>query len=146
MTRQPGLFLTEIICMAKFESSDLHIHTDCDTLYGFLSDFRNFEELLPEQVTNWKSDELTCSFTIPGFADLSMRINSKTPCRSIHIVSDGKNPADFTLDYLFIPSGDHCQLSIVFDVKLNPFLKTIASKPLQNFVNMLGEKLQERYP
>lgn len=131
--------------MTKFESTRLLINTDCETLFAFLSDFRNFEELVPDQVSNWQADELGCSFTIPQMADLSMRIGSKTHCRSIHIVSDGKNPTNFTLDYFFSPVDDKCEITIVFDVELNPFMKMLASKPLQHFVNLLGEKLQQRY-
>ncbi len=133
--------------MAKFESNSISLNTDCKTVFEFLGDFRNFESLLPSQVSNWKADESSCSFTIKDLSDLSMRIDAKYPHNNIHIVSEGKNPVDFQLDYFFRGKEDNkCQLSIVFDVKLNPFQKMVASNALQNFINMLADKLKERYP
>ncbi len=132
--------------MAKFESNFIKLQTNCETVFNFLVDFRNFESLLPSQVSNWKADESSCSFTIKDMADFNMRIDGKYPYRNIHIISDGKNPAKYVLDYFFRAIDQNtCQLSIVFDVELNPFQKMIASNALQNFVNMLGDKLRERY-
>ncbi|MDR4988476.1 MAG: hypothetical protein RG741_06540 [Bacteroidales bacterium] len=132
--------------MTTFENSDIALNTDCKTVFDFLGDFRNFESLLPSQVSNWQSDELSCSFTIQGLADLAMRIVSKFPHSNIHIVSEGKSPVEFSLDYFFRTTGENaCTVTIVFKVALNPFQKMVASNALQNFVNLLGEKLQERY-
>lgn len=132
--------------MAKFESDYITLNTDCKTVFDFLGDFRNFEDLLPSQVKNWKADQDSCSFTIEGMADLSMRIDGKYPHNNIHIVSDGKTPVAFKLDYFFRKRDDNsCQCSIVFDANLNPFQKMVASNALQNFVNMLADKLRERY-
>ncbi len=134
------------IVMTKFEERDILVNADCKTLYTFLSDFRNFEDLMPDQVKNWKAGPDTCSFTIEGLADLSMRIDGKFPHNSIRIVSDGKNPVNYRLEYFFSKAGeDKCRISIVFDVDLNPFMKAVASRPLQNFVGLLGEKLQKKY-
>ncbi len=132
--------------MAKFENNFIKLETDCITAFNFLGDFRNLESLLPAQVSNWKADESSCSFSIRDMADFSMRIDGKYPYRNIHIVSDGKNPASYVLDYFFRALDENsCQVSIVFDVNLNPFQKMVASNALQNFVNMLGDKLRERY-
>lgn len=132
--------------MAKFESNQTNLNTDCENVFNFLSDFRNFKELLPEQVKNWSADETSCKFTIEGLADLAMRIDGKYPHNNIHIVSDGKNPVDFKLDYYFRKESENsCLFSIVFDVDLNPFQKMVASNALRNFVNMLADKLRERY-
>ncbi len=132
--------------MAIFEKKNIPVHASCETVYSFLGDFRNFEDLMPEQVSHWKADESSCSFTIQGLADLSMRIDAKYPCSSISVVSEGKNPVNYRMDYFFSAKGDdQCSVSIVFDVDLNPFLKTMASGPLQHFVDMLAEKLQEKY-
>jgi carbon monoxide dehydrogenase subunit G len=132
--------------MTKFESNQVTLNTDCENVFTFLSDFRNFEELLPGQVKDWRADESSCKFTIEGLADLAMRIDGKYPYSNIHIVSDGKNPVDFKLDYYFTSKDDNgCRFSIVFDVDLNPFQKMLASNALQNFVNMLADKLRKRY-
>jgi len=130
--------------MAKFQSERVRVNAPDTEVFSFLADFRNFRDLMPPQIVNWQADEQSCSFTIQGMADMSMRMVSKTPNTSIHIVADGKNPIDYTLN-CFIAQGseDHSFAEIVFDADLNPFLKMVASGPLQNFVNMLAEKLKE---
>ena len=68
----------------------------------FLSDFNNFQRLMPDQVTNWQSTSDSCSFTIAGMATLGMRIQEKDAHSSIKVVRDGKAPFDFK------PDVHHC--------------------------------------
>ncbi|MFP4691428.1 MAG: hypothetical protein ACLFMU_05890 [Bacteroidales bacterium] len=132
--------------MATFEKNNIPVEADCEKVFSFLGDFRNFGELLPDKVQNSRAYENSCSFTIEGLADMSMRIDGKSPCRSIHIVPDGKAPVDFSLDYFFHEKGDQrCDVSIIFRVVLNPFMKTVASGPLQKLVDKLARKLQDHF-
>lgn len=130
--------------MTKFHSNKVRVNAPEEKVFEFLSDFRNFKDLMPPQIINWKADEQTCSFTIKGMADLSMRMINKNPFKNIHIAADGKNPINYTLDYFFSSADkEESFVEIVFDAELNPFLKMIASNPLQNLVNMIANKLQE---
>lgn len=132
--------------MAKFESDKVLLQADAATVYDFLSDFRNFESLLPSQVSNWQADDSSCSFTIQGVATLSMCIEEKTPHSNIHIVSCGKNPVEYTLDcFIYQEEGGRCSALLEFDAALNPFMKAVASRPLQNFVSLLAQKLQQHF-
>lgn len=132
--------------MAKFESEQVLLQADAQKVYHFLGDFRNFEGLLPDQVSNWQADESSCSFTIQGVASLSMCISEKTPYTNIHIVSCGKNPVQYTLDcFLREEEPGRCFAQLEFDAALNPFMKAVASRPLQNFVSLLAEKLQAHF-
>ncbi|MBW6497475.1 MAG: SRPBCC family protein [Bacteroidales bacterium] len=130
--------------MAKFQSERVQIDAPEQEVFEFLSDFRNFKDLMPPQIVNWKADEQSCSFTIQGMAELSMRMINKKPHSNIHIAAEGNNPIDYTLDCFFEPdAGGKSYAEIVFDAELNPFLSMVASRPLQNLVNMLADKLQE---
>lgn len=132
--------------MTEFISEKTRINASAKEVFDFLSDFRNFQHLMPEQIKNWKADQDHCSFTIEGMADLSMRIASKNPHKNIHIVADGKNPIDYTLDVFLFPDDENqCKAELVFNASLNPFIKAMASRPLQNFVEMLVKKLQEHF-
>lgn len=132
--------------MAKFESEKVLLAADATTVYDFLSDFRNFEDLVPDQVSGWQADASSCSFTIQGVASLSMCINEKTPYSNIHIVSCGKNPVEYTLDcFIFEEGAGQCSAKLEFDARLNPFMKAVASRPLQNFVSLMAQKLQQHF-
>ncbi len=132
--------------MTKFENNNILLHAACEEVFDFLADFRNFKSLLPDQVTNWQAGETHCSFTVRGMSDLSMRSESKRRPEHLSIVSEGKNPADFRLDFHISRNGeDGCRVSIVFDVDLSPFAKMLASKPLNHLVDTMGKKLRQRF-
>ena len=130
--------------MTILESKKTLIKNSPENIYAFMSDFNNFEKLMPEQVTNWKSTEDTCSFTISGMADLSMKIAEKVQSEYIKYEASVKNPFDYFLENKNIAADNNqCISQLIFHANLNPMLKMMASKPLQNFVNMLVEKLKE---
>ncbi len=130
--------------MSTFESDIREVDSPCQAVFDFLKDFRNFEKLLPEQVQNWQATAETCSFRIQGVADLAMRIAGTSACRNIHMVSDGETPVAFSLDFFLNPSSSGgCRISCVLEAELSPFVKMLASRPLQAFVDKVSGKLQE---
>ncbi len=132
--------------MTKFNSDRLTINAPASQVFDFLSDFTHFEPLMPDQVNNYKAKPDSCSFAIEGIAELNMRIASKVPNKNIHIVSDGKNPIDYTLDIFLLELDENtCLLEVDFNGKMNPFIKMMASKPLQKFVDTLAIKVQEYF-
>ncbi|MFO7998530.1 MAG: hypothetical protein R6U86_06050 [Bacteroidales bacterium] len=132
--------------MASFESEVHDVKAPCRKVFDFLSDFRNFENLMPEQIQDWQATETTCSFRIQGVANLHMRIAGKSACRNIHIVSDGANPVEFSLDIFLNKTDDEtCRVSVLFDAELSPFMKMMASRPLQSLVEMLSEKIEVHF-
>ncbi len=132
--------------MTKFQSKKVFVNASCEEVYEFMADFNNFEKLMPSKVSGWEATNDTCSFKIDGIGTLSMRIVSKQPGKSINIISDGDNPVEYKLDCYFFKYGkNQCEIAIDFDAELNSFMKMVASNPLQNFVNMLAEKVKEVY-
>lgn len=130
--------------MTRIESNIAEINNSPEKVYSFLSDLNNLEKLMPEQVINWKSTEDTCSFTIKGMTDLSMKISEKTPFSKVEIVPGEKAPFNFSLIInLQNPKENLCVAQIIFDAELNAMMEMLARKPLQNFVNMLAAKLKE---
>ena len=99
---------------------------------------------MPEQVTNWESNEDECTFTIAGMATLGMKISEKKPNDLIKVVRHGKAPFDFTLECLINKKSEmNTEVQLAFDADLNPMLKMMAVKPLTNFLNILVGKLKE---
>ncbi len=129
--------------MTEIKSEHIDIQNSSQKVFLFLSDFNNFEKLMPEQVVNWKSTTDSCSFTIKGMASLGMRHKSKVEFSEINLVSDGSSPFPFTLSCFLNDQGSSTNAQMILNADLNPMLKMMAKKPLQNFVNMLVNKLKE---
>lgn len=130
--------------MTSFKSETISLAQPASTAYSFLSDFNNFEKLMPEQVVNWQSTTDKCSFTIKGMADMAMYMKEKIePVRIVY--ASGKNSKiGFTLRFSINEISDTSStIATVLDADLNPMLKMMASRPLQNFVNIITGKLKE---
>jgi carbon monoxide dehydrogenase subunit G len=129
--------------MTTIESNEALVNKSAQDVYNFLSDFRNFEKLMPEQVMNWKADENECSFTIKGMASLGMKIKSKTPHSLIEIESSGKTPFGFVMKCMIADKQKQSGVKLILEADMNPMLKMMAERPLTNFLNLLANKLAE---
>lgn len=133
--------------MAKIESKKVQVAAPSHTVFEFLSDFSHFEKLLPaDKVSKVTIAEKVISFQINGLATIGMRLESSQSPNLLHIVSEGKNPFDFTLDiHLNEINASTTEAYLVFDGNMNPFLKMMVEKPLGQFFNQLADRLSDRY-
>lgn len=130
--------------MAKIESKEVTVNAPIQEVYDYLLNINNLQHLMPEdKVEKWESTEDSCSFQIKGLAKIGMRKESSQEPEKIHLVSEGKNPFEFTLDIMFTAADQQTKSKMIFDADVNPFMKMMIDKPLTNFFNMLAEKLVE---
>lgn len=130
--------------MVKLESHIVEVKNSNQKVFTFLSNMNNFEKLMPEQVINWNSTEINCSFTIKGMTDLSLSISEKIPYSKIVIIPGDKAPFMFNLICLINEnSTNNSTVQIVFQAELSTMMEMLAKNPLQNFVNALASKLKE---
>jgi hypothetical protein len=130
--------------LTKIESDTVDIGHSASYVFNYLTDFNNFQKLMPPQVTNWQASADECSFTINGMATIGMKITEKVPFSKISISSHGKVPFDFMLYVYLTETGENsCKGQLVFESELNPMMKMMVEKPLRNFFNMLAKKMQD---
>lgn len=129
--------------MTRLESDTVTVNKTAKEVFEFLSDFNNYQRLMPEQVTDWKSTTDECSFTIKGMASLGMKMKERVPFSTIVIEKNGKAPFDFFLTSALEDKGQQCEARLFFDADLNAMMKMMASKPLTNFLNLLASRLKD---
>jgi carbon monoxide dehydrogenase subunit G len=130
--------------MTTFESEQVNITRNQQLIFEFLSNFNNFEELMPSQVTDWQSDPERCSFTIQNMATLGMTYAEKSPFDHIKIISEGRSPFEFNMHCFLEPIADNStNVNLQLNADLNFMLKMVASKPLANFISILANKVKE---
>jgi len=128
----------------RIETDLVAINCPSEKVFNFLSNFDHFTSLLPEQVTNWQSTGDSCSFEVKGLATLGLRIMSTTPFTNISMKGEGKLPFGFTFDTSIKENSPlQCSVQLVINADMNPFIAMMAEKPLQNFVDMVIEKLKQ---
>lgn len=132
--------------MATFSSKKVAVTASSNDIFNFLSDLNNLQKLMPEdKIDQWQSDVETCSFQIKGLAKIGMKLDSSEENKLIHIVSNGKNPFDFTLDIHLKEQDSVTESQLVFEGKMNAFMKMMAEKPLTNFFNLLADNLTTHF-
>lgn len=128
--------------MTVIEAGQTAINKPSAEVFAFLADCNNHKQLMPAQVINWQSTEVTCSFTIQGTADLALRMKETIEDALIALEPDGRKPFDFMLKWVINPTANGCTVNAILEADLNMFLKMVAVKPLENFLKYQVEQLK----
>ncbi len=133
--------------MLKIESKVGKIPVSDEKAFHFLSDFNNFNYLIPEdKIKNWHSTGDTCQFTVDGIGNLGLKIIEKEPYTLIKISSDDQSKFSF---FLWIQLKSVAELDtrikLTIHADINPMLQMVAKKPLQKFVDMLVDQLVQHF-
>ena len=132
--------------MKSFESRKVTLQASDQTVFSLLSNLSNLRRFMPEQITNWSATEDTCTFTIQNMTTLSMRITARVPFERIDVNSEGKTPFKFTLQlFLNALTFTQSEARFVLIADLNPVFSMMASKPLQNLVDLMITNLETYY-
>ena len=129
--------------MSLIESQAVTINKSNEEIFNFISDFTNFTKLMPPQVQDVKISQDSCSFSIQGMPTINLKIFERLPFSCVKMkAEDGKLP--FTLSCtLESVNKTQCIAQFHFEAELNPMMKTMLTRPLGNFLNLLSEKLKE---
>jgi carbon monoxide dehydrogenase subunit G len=130
----------------KFTGNPQTVDATKEEVFEFLTDFNNFEQLMPEQVSEWRSDKDRCTFTIQGMTTITLVYKKKEPFHTIEVEPEGKTPVRFNLLVKLFESENAPEKTtgiIEIDAELNAMMAMIARRPLENLVNVMTEKLNE---
>jgi len=131
--------------MTKVESRTGKISSSETKVYHFLSDFNNFEKLLPaDKIKNWESSENNCRFTIKGIGNAGLKIVEKEPYKLIKISGDKLANVEFNF-WIQIKQvqENNTRIRLTIKADLNPMMRMVAAKPLQEFVNILVDRIEQ---
>ena len=132
--------------MISFLSTPAEIGVNPDNLLVFFSDMNNFRHIMPEQIEDWQSDEVSCSFFIKNLGKLGMKKNHIEDGQKLHFISSETSKVKFTLVFHFknVSESSH-QVSFEILSEMNSFVEMMAKRPLTNFVNILTTNLKQHF-
>jgi len=131
--------------MVTIESDRVEVNNSHTNTFVFLSDFNNFEGLMPDQITGWESTSDECSFNIKGMASIGMKIEDTVDGREVRIKSTNKSPFRFDLNCFLEGEGDACTTHLIFESDLNPMLQMMVEKPLASLFNHIMQRLKAHF-
>jgi len=130
--------------MTTIKSKTVQVNAPANELYALLDNLENLEKLMPaDRISDWQATPETCSFQIKGLAKIGMKRNGGSKPTQLELVSNGKNPFEFTLNIMFKEAKDATEAQLIFEGNMNAMLAMMAKQPLTNFFNMLADKLVE---
>jgi hypothetical protein len=114
-------------------------------LYLFLSDFKNFKDILPEdKVENFTYMDNRCDFAIKGITAIGIVLVEKKEYSHLIFNSEGLAKFNFKLTVFFEGEATQtgtCKVDLFAD--MNPFIKVMAEKPLLQLINTMSLKLSQ---
>lgn len=128
--------------MTDFVSEVKSIPYDEERIYTMLSDMSNLEKVkdrIPQdKIKNFEFDSDTCSFTINPVGKITFQIIEREPCKTIKLATTN-SPVPLTLwIQLKQEEAGETKMKMTVRADLNPFIKQMASKPLQDAVDKLS--------
>lgn len=130
--------------MSKFESGIKHIPHPQTAVYNALSDLSNLDKVkdkLPEDKIkdlSFDSDSLTIGAPM---GSVSMRIIEREEPKCIKFATE-KSPIAANLWIQIVPEGEEaCKMKLTIKADINPFIKGIVAKPLQEGLEKIADVL-----
>lgn len=131
--------------MNKFESSVKVIPYSQERVYSKLSDLSNLETIkdrLPQdKVQDLSFDSDTLSFSVPPVGQLTLQIVEREPCKCVKLATTN-SPLPFNMWIQLVATGEEeCKVRVTIGMDINPFMKAMVQKPLQEGLEKMVEML-----
>ena len=138
-----GIFGSE----SKFESSVKLIPYPQQAVYNNISDLRNLEKVkdrVPEdKVNDFSYDEDTVSLNVPPVGELKLRICEREEPKCVKFETV-QSPVPFNLWIQVLPVDENSsKMKVSVKAELNPFIKAMVEKPLQDGVEKIADALAQ---
>ena len=131
--------------MGNFESSVKVIPYSQERVYNKLSDLSNLEAIkdrLPQdKVQDLSFDSDTLSFSVPPVGQLTLQIVEREPCKRIKLAT-ANSQIRFNMWIQLVATGEEeCKVKVTIRIDINPFMKAMVQKPLQDGLEKMVEML-----
>ena len=131
--------------MSKFESSIKQIPYRQESVYRSLSDLSNLEKVrdrVPQdKVKDFSFDQDTVNMSVSPVGDISMRIVEREEPKCIKFETT-KSPLPFNFWIQLLPvTATTCKMRLTIKADINPFIKGMVSKPLQEGLEKIADAL-----
>lgn len=131
--------------MSQFESSVKQIPFSQERVYAKLSDLSNLESMkdrIPQdKVKDISFDSDTLTFSVDPVGKITLQVIEREPFKCIKFETT-QSPLPFNLwIQLVLDSEQGCKMKLTIRVDINPFMKAMVQKPLQEGIEKMADML-----
>ena len=133
--------------MAKFESSIKQVPYPQEAVYSNICDLRNLERVrdrVPEdKINDFSYDEDTVTLNVPPVGDLKLRVVEREEPKCVKFETV-QSPVPFNVWVQVLPVDENnAKMKVTVKAELNPFIKSMVEKPLQDGVEKIADALAQ---
>jgi carbon monoxide dehydrogenase subunit G len=128
-----------------FESRSGKLSCTAKELYGFVTDVRNFEQLIPSgSIDNWQADKESCKFGVSMIGSVDIKLTDKVEYKKVVFRGNAFKKNEFSLFLNINDNGDApAEVNISIETEMDPIMKMMASKPIDQFLQKLIDYMEE---
>ncbi|WP_459188759.1 SRPBCC family protein [Parabacteroides sp. APC149_11_2_Y6] len=131
--------------MTEFVSEVKTIPYNEDRIFNMLSDLTNLENVkdrIPEdKIKDFEFDQDSCSFSVPPVGKITFQIVEREPNNTIKFTTTNSPVPLFLWIQLKQVEENDTRMKMTVRADLNPFIKQMVAKPLQDAVDKISTVL-----
>ena len=126
----------------NLESPKINVSKSPQEVFDFLSDIKNFESLMPENISKFELLENdTFLFALKGMPEITLKKKEVVPPNKIVLGAAG-GKLDFSLTGNIIETGENkSEVQLTFDGDFNPMMAMMIKGPINKFIETLATSI-----
>ncbi|MFM9943770.1 MAG: SRPBCC family protein [Bacteroidia bacterium] len=129
--------------MTQIESVFENVEESKEKVFAFLSDLNNHQKLMPNQVSDWWSNNDEAKMRIQGLGALHLKKSETKENSYLKITPVGATPVDLFLEWVIEPEDGYCKVKTIINAELNMMMRMVATKPLQNLADFMAGRVNK---
>ena len=128
----------------NLESPKVTVEKSANQLFELLSDVKNFEKLMPENIAKFEViGEDAFIFGLKGMPEIKLKMKEKTPFSKV-ILGAASDKLPFTLECnLESISENETAVKLDFNGEFNPMIGMMIKGPIGKFLESLSENMNK---
>ncbi len=128
----------------NLESPKVSIGKTPEEVFNFLSDVKNFESLMPENISKFEVlEQDTFLFALKGMPEITLKKKDVIPPNKIVLGAAG-GKIDFSLTAQIDKKDDNSsQVQLKFNGDFNPMMAMMIKGPINKFIESLASNLPQ---
>ncbi|WP_299361095.1 SRPBCC family protein [Winogradskyella sp.] len=130
----------------NLESPKILLDKSSEETFNFLSDVKNFESLMPDNISKFQVlEEDTFLFALKGMPEITLKKKEATPNNKIVLGAAG-GKLDFSLvGNIMETETDRSEVQLVFNGEFNAMMAMMIKGPISKFIETLVTNMKTAF-
>ena len=125
----------------NLESPKVNVAKSAEYIFNALSDVKNFEKLMPENIAKFEVIDENCfEFGLKGMPEIKLVKKEAIPNSKI-VLGAASSKLPFTLTANITEVNDTTDVQLLFDGDFNPMMAMMIKGPITKFIETLAQNM-----